>query len=99
MLEKSHNLPPIPEGFTSATNKDRKRIAPAVGFPKDRTQVSYWHAQLVQNVVTQNGGANAERERTFLNSVFETPWDDDRLFIVPSDLLAMDLPLPKSRRT
>ena len=90
LREKSLNLPAIPEVFSSASNRDRKCIAPVVGFPKDRTDVSYWHAQLVQNVVTQNDGAKPERERTFLNSVFETPWDDDRLFIVPSDLLAID---------
>ena len=43
-----------------------------------------------QNVVAQNGGSNAERERTYLNRVFDTPWDDEHLYIVPSDSLAMD---------
>ena len=54
-----------------------------MGFPKDRTEVSYLHAQLVQNNASQTGGAHAERERAYLNQVFELKYEDDRRYNVP----------------
>ena len=59
----SLGLPPLPPGLNSVCNKDRKCILPLEGFPKHRSKLAMWHAQLVQNSIAQNGGSNAERER------------------------------------